>query len=182
MAIPYNKPLWLLDPLFLDTETTGVNGEAEVISLTIANSQENILLSTFIKPVVPIDTESQSYAVNGITQDMVEDAPSFVEVWENAKPLLEGRIIVCFNSDFDSRLLRQSCARACVEPVQAEWFCAMTSVGKTDGRWIKLEKACNLFGVICNPDHTSAGDTIALVRLVQAWNTEGGSVIRCQTK
>lgn len=43
--------------------------------------------------------------IHGITRSMVEDAPTFEQVWEKVKERIEGSILVCHNAAFDTEVL-----------------------------------------------------------------------------
>ena len=57
------RPDWVI----LDTETTGLDGSAEIISITVMSSTGEILLDTLLKPSGCIPQDAS--AVNGITDE-----------------------------------------------------------------------------------------------------------------
>ncbi len=89
---------WLsTDPLFLDTETTGLNGQ--VVEIAVLDRDGAVRLETLVQPREMI--ESGTEALHGITQEMVQDAPFFEEVWPRLRDLIRGRTVVVYNADFD---------------------------------------------------------------------------------
>ena len=54
--------------------------------------------------------------VHHITPDMVEDAKTFPEVWEEIKDIIEGEIVVCHNAMFDIAVLK-----ACIDKYGLEY-------------------------------------------------------------
>lgn len=59
---------WLDEnPLFLDTETTGLDDKAQILELAISDAQGSILLKTRLRPTVPIDREAED--IHGITAE-----------------------------------------------------------------------------------------------------------------
>ena len=42
------------DPLFLDTETTGLDGQAEICELSVIDAGGSVLMDTLIRPLQPI--------------------------------------------------------------------------------------------------------------------------------
>lgn len=92
--------------VFLDTETTGVNDEAEFCELAIANNKGEVLLDRMIKPSVPM-TEGASQ-VSGITDEMLKNKPEYKEIHNDIKNVTDGKVIVGWNLDFDIRIIKQT--------------------------------------------------------------------------
>ncbi len=89
---------WLAaDPLFLDTETTGLNGQ--VVEVAVLDREGATMLDTLVQPRALIESGAES--LHGITQAMVQDAPFFEEVWPRLRDLIRGRTVVVYNADFD---------------------------------------------------------------------------------
>ncbi len=66
---------WLHDQaLFLDTETTGLDDQAEIVEIAIADHTGQPVFESLVKPVVPITPHLT--AIHGIDNDMVADAPT----------------------------------------------------------------------------------------------------------
>ena len=63
--------------VILDTETTGVDDRAQVVEVGIIDSSGQELYNQLIRPTVPIDPSAS--AVNGITEEMLRDQPSFAQ-------------------------------------------------------------------------------------------------------
>lgn len=142
---------WLArDPLFLDTETTGLDRQAEVCDLAVVDAGGQVLLNTLIRTRRPIPQDA--YAIHGISDRDVQDAPPFEAVADQLRALLAGRLVVVYNADFDMQMLRQSHANAQAARYlrQVEAVCAMklyaVHYGAWDGyhrsyRWQTLENA-----------------------------------------
>ncbi|MCR9925523.1 MULTISPECIES: 3'-5' exonuclease [Pseudomonadota] len=167
---------WLDEnPLFLDTETTGLDDQAQIIELAISDSQGTILLETKLRPSVSIDPEAED--VHGLTIEFLANAPTWPEVSDQVRKILCGRALVIFNADFDTRMFRQTAA-AYGEPV--EWVselkthCAMylaaDAFGPTNRHGsISLADAVDFAGVTWRgAAHGAVADTLATVDLVQA--------------
>lgn len=59
---------------------------------------------SLIKPIPDSRTKDNSF-VHGITPNMVENAPTFEELWPAIKHYFEKQVIVCHNADFDTDVL-----------------------------------------------------------------------------
>lgn len=72
---------------------------------------------------------------------MVNDAPSFDEIWPNVSDLMAGRQVLIYNADYDSRLIIQSLS-ACDYPTNAIRFdnlvCVMDWYSQFFGEWNEL--------------------------------------------
>lgn len=167
---------WLSEnPLFLDTETTGLGDKAQILELAISDAQGTILFETRVRPTVPIDPEAEG--VHGITAESLANSPTWPEVSAHVRKILCGRSLVIFNSDFDTRMFRQTAA-AFGEPV--EWvselktYCAMCLAADVFGPTnrhgsISLASAVYSAGVAWQgAAHGAVADTLTTVELVKA--------------
>jgi len=158
----------MADPavVFLDTETTGLGPEAEVVDLAVVGWNGGVLLETLIKPIGEIPRESS--AVHGIRASDVASAPSWSEVHGMLCKLLEGRPIVVYNAPFDRRMVEQCGARHMMPLPLLRWECAMRAFARFDEvrdsrgrpRWQKLERAVGKFGAAPG-GHRAAADALA---------------------
>ena len=111
--------LKLTKPLaFIDLETTGVNlGSDRIIEIAIVKILADGTRSVkrkLVNPGIPIPKTSSD--VHGITDDMVKDAPTFKEVSQELKQMLDGCDIGGYNSNrFDIPMLMEEFLRAEVE-------------------------------------------------------------------
>ena len=95
-----------LNPVFLDTETTGIGLSDVVIEVAVVDSNGEMLFNGLINPERPIPDESSK--VHGITDEMVKDAPTMRQIWPEIEAVLKNRAIGIYNAEFDMRLLKQS--------------------------------------------------------------------------
>lgn len=70
---------WLaLDPVFLDTETTGLDAGAQALEIGLVNARGERIFETRLKPTVGIDPAAA--AVHGISDDDLVSAPSWPDI------------------------------------------------------------------------------------------------------
>lgn len=96
-----------LDPLFLDTETTGLSDMDEICEIAIVDLAGEVLINTLVKPTkrVPPGTS----AIHGITDELVKDAPTFGDLFPRLDSILTDRIVLVYNAEFDeSKLVRSA--------------------------------------------------------------------------
>jgi len=111
--------LQLKKPLaFIDLETTGVNlGTDRIVEIAIVKILPDGNKSTkrrLINPEIPIPQASSD--IHGITDEMVKDAPTFKQVAQELKQMLDGCDIAGYNSNrFDLPLLVEEFIRVGVD-------------------------------------------------------------------
>jgi DNA polymerase-3 subunit epsilon len=97
----------------LDLETTGGNAVhdriTEIAAVRIENGVETARWSTLVNPGVRIPPFIQS--LTGITDAMVEDAPTFEQVATRLLELLDGAVFVAHNVRFDHGFVLNELAR-----------------------------------------------------------------------
>lgn len=88
---------WLeVDPLILDTETTGLGDDAEVIEVSVIDARGEVLLDTLVRPSGQIPAEAS--AIHGITDADVATAPTWAEVHERLVELVAGRMVIAYGA------------------------------------------------------------------------------------
>ena len=168
------KELLAKRPLYLDTETTGLEDRDEVIEICVLDPDGRVLVESLVKPTVPISLDAGR--VHGITQAMLKDAPPWPEVWTDVQQVLEGREIAVYNAEYDLRLMRQS-HRAHGIPWTLEgarFHCLMLLYARFYGqwnhrrggfRWQSLDAASRQSGISLLNTHR-ARDDAALARAI----------------
>ncbi|ELQ0399187.1 3'-5' exoribonuclease [Salmonella enterica] len=113
---------WLSqDPVFLDTETTGLDAGAQALEIGLVNARGDLIYETRLKPTVSIDPAAA--AVHGISEAMLADAPAWPDIAQQLQHHISRRPLVIFNADFDMRILKQT-AEAHNDPVS--WLDTLT--------------------------------------------------------
>lgn len=92
--------------LILDTETTGLGDDDEIVEIAIIDASGKALLNTLLRPSKPIPAEAT--AIHGITNEMVKDAPTWPEIGPQMCRLISGKAMAIYNADYDIRLLEQT--------------------------------------------------------------------------
>ena len=95
-----------MKPVYLDTETTGLNKNDEIVEIAIIDADGSLLLDELVKPkkMIPQD----AYRIHGIDNAMVATARSWPLLWPLVREILINRPIGIYNVEFDLRLMRQS--------------------------------------------------------------------------
>ncbi len=154
----------------IDTETTGLTKNDEVVEVAVISSCGKVLLNTLVKPIASISEEASK--VHGITEEYLECSPSWIDIAEKFKKVTEDKICVAYNADFDRRLISQTFRKSGLSVPRREWLCAMQEYREKFGLSFntKLISAAKKLRVEVNGSHRAFGDaktTLALVQRMQ---------------
>lgn len=157
--------------IVLDTETTGLGADDEVIELAIVSSSGAVLFSSLIQPQ-DIHRPDLATHIHGITADMLRTAPTFPEVWPIITAIFRRyRHVLVYNAAFDHRLLDATAGRYGCRLPAATWDCLMEQYAVYYGAWHSyyrsytwqtLQVACTCLGVeVTGEYHRATADALA---------------------
>lgn len=154
------------DVLYLDTETTGLDGRAEIVDIAVVDGAGRVVFESLVRPLAPIPRAAS--AIHGIEDAHVGAAPTWRDIHQTLAALLADRTVVVYNAPFDRRMVAQSCALHGVEAPRSDWTCAMAAyasfrevaTGRTSFRRHRLEQAAGSFGALTG-GHRATGDALA---------------------
>lgn len=187
------KKLSIQNAIILNTKTTGFGSSAEIVEFTaICADSGKVIVNKLVKPTCSIP--AQATAIHGITDEDVQDAFDFHLVFSNHfLPLLNGRPIIIYNTDFETRMIIQSlekhCNSAylqsvrelfsifCVPQCAMLWYAEFHGLWdheRDDFKWQSLSKACaqELVDVSDLTAHRALGDCEMTRRLINAVNSK----------
>lgn len=96
--------------IFLDTETTGLNPPRDkLVEIAACDEDGRTVLNTLVNPGQPI---GEAKKIHGITDDMVQNAPTLRELWPQLEAIIIGNDLVIYNADFDTRFFPNRLAQA----------------------------------------------------------------------
>ncbi len=146
----------------VDVETTGLDASKDrVMEIAVVAMRAGATIerwSTLVNPGIPIPDEV--VAITGITNAMVEGAPSFATIAADVEARLRGRVFVAYNHTFDQAFVKGELERVglklpevpCLDPlVFAREF------QKDDGSK-KLGKVAERLGITLLEAHRAAND------------------------
>jgi DNA polymerase-3 subunit epsilon len=112
-----SAPVATAEFLVVDTETNGLAGDAcemtEVGAVLVGGGELHDRWSALCRTSAPLQRGIQRFT--GITQAMVDSAPSLEDALPTLAQLLTGRVLVAHNAPFDRRVLRQAFQRIGLE-------------------------------------------------------------------
>jgi DNA polymerase III subunit epsilon len=155
-------------PVYLDTETTGLDPKDEIVEISIVDEDGSVLLDKFVRPSQPIPLEATR--IHGITNENVKGAMLWPIVWQEVRPLLAGRLIVMYNSEFDLRMMRQSMTKY-RQPWNAKFdtfdllkvyaeFRSEWDLKRQSYRYFSLDSAGKYSGIALPNAHRAAADSL----------------------
>lgn len=185
MTPQHQAQQWLdQDCLILDTETTGLGDDAEIVEITIIDTTGAPLINTLVKPSKTIPAEAT--AIHGITDAMVANAPHWTDVYHKVGALVSGRTVVMYNASYDARLLDQTDLIWGVIPDLknglADFQCAMRAYAEFYGqcserggyKWQKLTAAAEQQGIkIQGTAHRALSDCLTTLGVIKAMAANG---------
>ncbi len=108
-----DSPIATAEFLVVDTETNGLGGDecelTEVGSVLVGGGELHDRFSSLVRTSASLRRGIQRFT--GITQQMVDGAPSLEAVLPEIERQLQGRVMVAHNAPFDRRVLRQAFSR-----------------------------------------------------------------------
>ena len=161
--------------LILDTETTGIGSQDQVIELAVLDTRGNVLLETLVKPSCPIDPAA--LRVHGLSEAHLARAPEWPLVYRELRAIFDiARLIVTYNAPFDRRLIEQTCRCYGLRLPDLSWDCAMRRFAEYAGpppteswrTYHRLSEALDRLGIPHPGVHRAAADAEACRLLVRA--------------
>lgn len=162
------------EPLYLDTETTGLGPLDEVVEITVLDADGRMVVDKLVRPTKPIPADA--FAIHGISDEMVKDAATWPEVWPEVESFMRGKLVAIYNADFDTRIMRQThnLYNMRWDPRLADFFDIMQLYAQYYGewnrargsyRWHSLENAGRQARIPLPNTHRAKDDT-ALARAI----------------
>ena len=152
----------LLDFVSIDVETTGlVPGKDKIIEISAIRFvyfEPVQIFKTYINPCIPISEEASK--INGITNDMVSDAPKIETVIPSLLEFIGQSTVIGYNLIFDLKFLRKFGLD--LSQNQRYYFDVMETARSLDTDVLnhKLLTVCNARGIYF-PPHSAKSDSLA---------------------
>ena len=144
-AIADARELLAMDPIILDTETTGLGDDAEICEIAMVSTDGSILMNQRVRPMRPIPADAT--AIHGITNADVDTMPTFEDVVNGQiRRLMENPDvhIAIFNSEYDLRLIDQSYgpdAPMAIYHRRPNTHCIMNMYAEFYGAWSEYHRS-----------------------------------------
>jgi len=154
-------------PVYIDTETTGLDPDSEIIEICVLDQDGRVLVDRLVRPTIPIPSDASR--VHGIRDAMVAGEPSWAEIWPAVERAIAGRTIAIYNADYDLARMRQSHLKHRLEWQEPDGpiHCLMKLYARFHGewnpsrrsfRWQSLEQAARQCGIALSQHHRARQD------------------------
>jgi DNA polymerase-3 subunit epsilon len=168
-AIRTAKEILAREPIYLDTETTGLDSKAEIIEIAVLDSNAHPLINTLVRPRNPIPQDATR--IHGVTNQMTAIAPTWAALWQEIRGVFFGRQLAIYNADFDLRLIDQTNRVYGLPHWQPGFipldimilFADFRSVWdpyRNQNRYFRLEEAGSYLGIKLPNSHRALDDTL----------------------
>ncbi len=152
----------------LDFETAN-NHKTSICAVGMAIVEDGKIvktISTLIKPI-PDFYGYWNTKVHGITPDMTQDAPYFMDVWQELKQYIDGTTLVAHNAAFDVGALRSILAVNGITYPKTKYFCSHIVSKKVFNELPshKLSIVCKHLDVPLN-HHEALSDAIGAAQII----------------
>lgn len=154
----------------VDVETTGgVKGPARLTEIAIFRHDGQQVVDSFhslLNPGCPIPPFIRH--LTGITEEMVQDAPTFADVAKDVLNITEGAVFVAHNVGFDFNFIQKE-----LNWLGHDFFRRTLCTVRTSRKLIpghpsySLGKLCRSLGIPLNGRHRAQGDAAATVLLFE---------------
>lgn len=155
----------------VDVETTGGGPHrghriTEIAVVHVDRGEITSEFATLVNPGRSIPPIVKS--ITGITPEMVDGAPYFEHVAETVRDLVEGRIFVAHNAQFDRGFLRAELIQALGEAPSFETLCTVKLArGLLPGlRRRNLDALAGHYRIPIHGRHRAGGDALATARVL----------------
>lgn len=135
-------------------------------AIGIARVVDNVIVEKFyslIKPI-PDNSENINTFVNGISMEMVQDAPTFVELWQKIENYFTGQIIVAHGLAFDLDVLRKQISYYGIDHVPCRGIDTYELTGHN------LVDSCKNLNIPFTNHHDALADATACAEIVLVLN------------
>lgn len=152
--------------LIMDTETTGLKYDDEIIQIAIIDLDRSVHFNTLLKPKKKKSISREATQVHGIKNSDLIDAPCFETAIHKFVKVTEGKTLLFYNADFDVRLLKQTCYANNTEEFPLSYWCVMKEFSKFVGEWNEYHNDYK-YQKLTGGDHSALGDCLATLTFIE---------------
>lgn len=115
--------------VYLDTETTGLRNDDEIVEIAVVDDAGKPILDTTIKPNTK-EEWPDAQRLHKISPAMVIASPTLADIEQDLIKAVSGRQLVIYNAAYDCQYLPGSVISA-----TGAIYCAMERYARTAGQW-----------------------------------------------
>lgn len=153
------KNILASNPVFLDTETTGLDNDDQIIEIAIIDSNGTALINKLIKATKA--SHPMALKTHGLTDAFIEEnGEEWDTVWPAIHKILSSEQTCIYNTTFDVRMLKQTCEANNLTPYEP-WSHDIMELAnrhfidhaawdteRSQFKRLSLAKCCELAGIV----------------------------------
>jgi DNA polymerase III subunit epsilon len=152
--------------LIMDTETSGLTEDDEIIQMAIIDLEKNVLYNTLLKPKLKKSISKDSTSIHGIKKNDLIDAPCFDTAVHKFIEVTKDKTLIIYNAEFDTRLLKQTCYANRCQKFPLSYWCAMKEYSKFVGEWNEYHQDYK-YQKLRGGNHSALGDCLATLQTIE---------------
>ncbi len=153
----------------VDVETTGLRLDDRVVEVACVTMSHDGRIEEVWETLVNPHRDVGATWIHGITNEMVERAPTFAEIAASLADVIDGAILVAHNLSFDARMLNREFDLLSIP------FDVGDGVDTLALTRCKLPVACERYGVELADAHRASADALATATLLSVLIKEGAT-------
>ena len=160
------------DYLIIDTETTGLQEDDEVVELAILDLYGNELYHSLYEPHKEVFWAAAKKT--GLTKRKLLGYPKFVDEWNKVVEIVSGKNLIAHNAEFDCRLIMQTLDRYGLNKSEGKAiFSGCIDSMELAKKYVRsssysLESLCKKFGIVDEQKHRATYDCLMLLKFLRA--------------
>ena len=140
--------------VYLDTETTGLDADDEIVEIAIIDDNENVLVNTLVRPMNQSEWLGAEN-IHGISPTDVKNAPTQTQISGDIRDAVRDCRVVIYNANYDSQYLPE------LESA-GEISCCMEQFTEfNQGKRTSLMNATEIIGYERQGSHRALADTLS---------------------
>lgn len=140
-------------------------------SVGLISVKDNEIVNSYYSLIKPPNNEfdDSTIEIHGITPKDVENAPTFVEVWNDIKDYFEDNVLLAHNASFDMNVLKHCLDTYNLTAPNFTYICTIPlSTRACRGEHVakNLEDRCKHFNIELSNHHNALSDAEAIAKLM----------------
>ena len=140
--------------VYLDTETTGLEADDEIVEIAIVDDNENVLVNTLVRPVNRTEWPDAEN-IHGISPKDVRNAPTQTQISDDIRDAVRDCRVVIYNAKYDSQYLPE------LESAAEISCCMELFMVFNQGKRTSLMNATEIVGYERQGSHRALADTLS---------------------
>lgn len=174
-SIEWFKLLMDRDFIIVDTETTGLKEDDEIIEIGVLGKNGKEIYHSKIKPEKKISYGAR--ATHGVSDEDLKDSPGFFDIYKDLYGIMNGNNFCGYSAYFDYDMIQYCCIKYDLKEINSSnIFDVMRQYANYWGewndyfqncKWQKLTNACIQQGIEVNNSHSAIGDCKLTLELIK---------------